>query len=435
MSKRRTVSRGVQAVEQEPWLSGPEVSVQVPLPLVASLRWVRQSFLDLCILVGQQVLARGMEEDRSALCGARGRHDDGRQAVRWGRTPSEVTLGGRRIAVDRLRARAVDGAELSLPWFEWAAERDPLNEQTLAQVLAGVSMRDYAGTLEPVPASVEQRAVSKSAVSRRFIALTTEQLRQWLARPLGELDLRVVILDGIAFRDRILLIALGVATDGTKHVLGLREGTTENATVCRALLRDLIDRGLPADRALLFVIDGAKGLRKAIAEVFGRLAVVQRCQVHKRRNVLEHLPEERRPQVGRLLDQAHLQTTKLKPARRQLEQLAASLDATHPGAAASVREGLEETLTLHRLGLTGALYRTLRSTNSIENLNGSVAHHTRNVRRWRDGRMIQRWVAMALVEAEKHFHRVRGHKNIKHLVAALNRHEQELQLDNQLAVA
>jgi hypothetical protein len=140
MSKRRTVSRGVQAVvEQEPWLSGPEVSVQVQLPLVASLRWVRQSFLDLCILVRQQVLARGMEEDRVALCGPRGRHDDGRQAVRWGRTASEVTLGGRRIAVQRPRARAVDEGELRLPWFEWAAERDPLNEQTLAQVLAGVS--------------------------------------------------------------------------------------------------------------------------------------------------------------------------------------------------------------------------------------------------------------------------------------------------------
>lgn len=439
MSKRRTVSRGVQAVEQEveqaPWFSGPEVSVQVPLPLVASLRWVRQSFLDLCILVGQQVLARGMEEDRSALCGPRGRHDDGRQAVRWGRTPSEVTLGGRRIAIQRPRARTVDGGELSLPWFEWAAERDPLNEQTLAQVLAGVSMRDYARTLEPVPASVEQRAVSKSAVSRRFIALTTEQLRQWMARPLGDLDLRVVIVDGIAFRDRILLIALGVATDGTKHVLGLREGTTENATVCRALLRDLIDRGLPADRALLFVIDGAKGIRKALSGVFGRLAVVQRCQVHKERNVTEHLPEHRRPQVVRVLRQAYLQTTKVDLARRQLEQLADSLENDHPGAAASVREGLEETLTLHRLGLTGPLYRTLRSTNPIENLNGTVAHHTRNVRRWRGGRMILRWVAMALAEAERHFHRVRGCKDMKHLVAALNRHEQELQLDNQLDVA
>ncbi len=369
------------------------------------------------------------------MCGPKGRHEPGRRAVRWGETASEITLGGRRIAVHRPRARAVGGGELRLPWFEWAGERDPLNEQTLAEVLAGVSMRDYARVLEPTPASIEQRAVSKSAVSRRFIALTTEQLREWLARPLGELDLRVVMIDGIDFGDRILLIALGVTTEGTKTVLGLREGTTENATVCRGLLRDLIDRGLAADRALLFVIDGGKGLRKAIATTFGRLAHVQRCQVHKKRNVLEHLPQERRPQVGRVIDQAYLDTTSFDLARRQLEQLAVSLEATHPGAAASVREGLEETLTLHRLGVSGPLYRTLRSTNSIENLNGSVAHHTRNVHRWRNGLMVQRWVAMALVEAEKHFRRVRGFQGMDHLVDALNSHQHLLELDNEVAVA
>ena len=411
-----------QAVVARAAPSAKEVAVQVPLPLVTSLRAIRQSFFELCILVGQQVLAHGMEQDRVALCGPKGRHDTGRRAVRWGETASEVTLGGRRIAIHRPRAREMAGSELRLPWFEWAAERDPLNEQTLAEVLAGVSMRDYARVLEPTPASVEPRAVSKSAVSRRFIALTTDQLRQWLARPLGELDLRVVMIDGLDFGDRILLIALGITTDGTKTVLGLREGTTENATVCRGLLRDLIDRGLAADRALLFVIDGGKGLRQAIATTFGRLALVQRCQVHKKRNVLEHLPQERRPQVGRLLEQAYLETTSFDLARRQLEQLAVSLEATHPGAAASVREGLEETLTLHHLGVSGPLYQTLRSTNAIENLNSSIAHYTRNVRRWRNSLMVQRWVAMALIEAEKHFYWVRGCRGMDHLVDALNRH-------------
>jgi putative transposase len=283
---------------------------------------------------------------------------------------------------------------VSLPWFEWAAERDPLDHQTLAQIVAGVSMRNYSRVLEPTPQTVAERAISKSAVSRRFVALSSARLREWLGRPLGDLDLRVVMIDGIHFRDRILLIALGVTADGTKTVLGLREGTTENAAVCRSLLGDLIARGLPGDRSLLFLIDGGKGLRKAIADTYGRLAVIHRCQVHKRANVLEHLPEERRPQVGRLLNQAYLDTDSFELARRQLEQLAASLETTHPGAAASVREGLEETLTLHRLGVSGALYLTLRSTNPIENLNGSVAHHTRNVRRWRNGLMVLRWVGI-----------------------------------------
>ncbi len=415
--------------------AAPVVSVQVPLPMLVSLQAARQSFLDLCILAGQEVLARGMEEDRTALCGAKGQHDEQRQGMRWGQTASEVTLGGRRIAISRPRVRGVEDGEQSLPWFEWAADRDPLDARTLEEVAIGVSMRNYARALEPTPPGVTQRAVSKSAVSRRFVALTKHQLREWLSRPVSDWDLRVVMIDGVAFKDRILLIALGIEADGTKHVLGLREGTTENATVCRSLLRDLIERGLPADRAMLFVIDGGKGIHKAIRETYGRLALIQRCQVHKKRNILGHLPEERHATISRVLDQAYLETDSETLARRQLERLARSLEQSDPGAAASVWEGLDETLTVKRLEVSGALYLTLRSTNPIENLNGSVAHHTRNVKRWRDGLMVQRWVAMSLAEAEKKFRRIRGFREMNHLVAKLDEHQRHLELDNEEAIA
>ena len=331
--------------------------------------------------------------------------------------------------------RGVEGGEQSLPWFDWATERDPLNLRTLEEVAIGVSMRNYARALETLPADVSERAVSKSAVSRRFVALTKVQLRQWLSRPLGDWDLRVVMIDGVHFKDRILLICLGIEANGAKHVLGLREGTTENATVCRSLLRDLIDRGLPSDRAMLFVIDGGKGIHKAIVETYGRLAKIQRCQVHKKRNSLEHLPEERHATVSRMINQAYLETEDADLALRQLKQLASSFEESYPSATASVLEGLDETLTLKRLGIHGALYKTLRSTNPLENLNGTVAFHTRNVKRWRNGLMIQRWVAMALSEAEKKFRRIRGCGAMGHLITALDEHQRQLELDNEEDVA
>ncbi len=431
MKKSRTSSPLKEAPEP------PMVPVQIPLPMLVSLQAVRESFLDLCILVGQEVLARGMEEDRTALCGQKGQHDPSRQAQRWGNTASEVTLGGRRIPISRPRVRGVDAGERSLPWFAWAADRDPLDAHTLEKIAVGVSARNYARSLEPTPAGVSERSVSKSAVSRRFVALSAAKLREWLSRPLGDWDLRVVMIDGISFKDRMLLITLGIEADGTKHVLGLREGTTENSTVCRSLLRDLIARGLPADRSMLFVVDGAPGIHKAITETYSRLALIQRCQVHKKRNVLSHLPEELHPSIARALDQAYLKTKKQKLARRQLERLARSLEQSYPSAAASLWEGLDETLTLLKLRLDvhGSLYRTLRSTNPIENLNGSVARHTRNVKRWRNGLMVQRWVAMALGEAEKKFRRVRGFREMGDLIAALNEHQQHLALDNEEAVA
>ena len=199
----------------------------------------------------------------------------------------------------------MDGAELRLPSFGFASSRDPLDHRTLEAIAVGVSTRKYGRSLETLPIGESERSVCRSSVSRRFVALSSGLLARWMSRALDRLDIRVVMVDGIFLRDHCILIALGVASDGAKHVLGLREGSTENATVTKAMLSELIDRGLSAERPILFVIDGGKGLRKAISELFGAAAVVQRCQVHKRRNVLEHLPESTQPSVRRAMHQAY----------------------------------------------------------------------------------------------------------------------------------
>jgi transposase-like protein len=396
------------------------VAVGVPR-LASALCDVKSAFFGLCVHAGKEVLCAMMEGDRIALCGPKGRPDPERRAVRGGHTRSWVTLGGRRVAVHRPRARQVAGEELSLPSFGWADKRDPLDEATLAAIAAGVSTRRYASTLDALPAGEWQSAVSRSSVSRRFAALSAAQLGEHFSQRLEKLDFPVVLVDGIHFRSRIVLIALGVDSEGEKHVLGLREGSTENATVVKALLSDLVERGLDCARSRLWVIDGAKALRRAIGDLFGEAALVQRCQVHKLRNVIEHLPEHVHASVRRAINDAW-QSRDPALALKQLERLACSLEREHPGATGSLREGLEETLTVQRLGIDGALYLTLRSTNPIENLNGAVAHHTRNVKRWRDGQMVLRWVGAALLQATGGFRRVRGMRDMPKLCAALDRH-------------
>ena len=400
----------------------PAAQVQLTLPLQGVLHDVKHAFYGLCIQAGQEVLAAMLEADRVALCGAKGVPDAARRAVRGGSTASQVVLGGQRIAIKRPRARGVGAgvraAELELPTFAWAAGADPLNAATMAAIAAGVSTRRYAGTLDELPPPEEALSVSKSAVSRRFVSLSQEQLDEWLSRPLGELDLPVVMIDGMHFRDRVILVALGIDAQGDKHVLGLREGSTEATRMVRSLLADLIEQGLDAARMRLWVIDGGKALRKAVLECFGATALIQRCQEHKRRNVIEHLPEELRASVHRSLRDAwDAKSTAL--AKKQLLRLAASLHAQHPGAAASLKEGLDETLTVQGLGLTGALYRTLRTTNPIENLNGSIARYTRNVKRWKDGLMTLRWVASGLSDAQGRMRKLRGHREMKSLISAL----------------
>jgi putative transposase len=397
------------------------------LPIVGALMEVRHAFQGLCVQAGLQVITALMEEDRTALCGPKGVPDEARQAVRGGHTPASIVLAGQRMAIQRPRARDLERGEISLPSFEWASDTDVLDRATLAAVAAGVSTRRYARLQPELPEGVRatQPSTSKSAVSRRFVEMSSQQLKTWLSASIGHLDLPVVMIDGIHLADSVILVALGIDDKGDKHVLGLREGSTEATRVVTALLAELIERGLAADRARLWVIDGGKALRRGITEMFGKLAVIQRCQEHKRRNVIEHLPEAKQAGVGKALRDAW-DSPNEKLAAKQLQRLANSLEADHPGAAASLREGMAETLTVQGLGITGALYRTLRTTNPIENLNGSIARYTRNVKRWKDASMALRWVASALSDAKGKFRKLRGYRDMKILLAALDAHAEKV---------
>ena len=427
-------SRTLRTTHQAPQAVAPTVTVQMPLPMLAAMSEVGQSFQSLCIAAGRQVLSAMMEHERTALCGPKWIPNPAREAGRAGSTRSLIVLGGRQIESKRPRARSVNAGEHALPSYRWAAERDPTDQRTMEAIACGVSTRKYPRGLDPLPPEEREVAVSRSAVSRRFVALSAAVVSSYLQRPLGALDLRVIMIYGIVFQDHTILIALGVTAGAEKIVLGVREGPTENAGVAKALLRDRIERGVSTADAILFVIAGAKGLRAAITGVFGALALIQRCQVHKERNVLDHRPAALTLGTRRAIRDAYT-CTDAALAERQLERLACSLERDHPGAASSLREGLAETLTLSRLPIAGALYRSLRSTNPIENLNGAVAHFAHNVRRWRDGAMLVRWVATAVRDAEHKFRRLRGHKEMPRLIAALDAHADSLRLDTKKKVA
>ena len=379
----------------------------------------RARLLEVVLVRGFEGVMQMLEEDRETLCGPLRRWQPDRQAYRHGYDEGRLVLGGRTVKVPRPRVRAVNGREIELPSWRHFAEADPLHERALEQILAGVSTRKYGASLEAIPEGLQAGMTSSSSVSRRFIAMSRRRVEEFLSRPLDDLDLPVILLDGTAFGEHVLVIALGIDAEGHKHVLGVVEGTTESEGVCRSLLTSLIERGLRVERARLFVIDGGKGIRKAIRMVFGVWALVHRCHVHKQRNVAEHLPQHRRSWVRAAVRKAWDAGTVTK-ARERLSHLADQLDNEHPGAAGSIREGMEETLTLIRLGVSGALYRTLCSTNPIENLNGKVKTVARNVKRWRGGAMVVRWAATGLIEAGKRFRRIRGHREISQLVAALD---------------
>ncbi len=257
--------------------------VEIPLPLLGAFANIERSFFDLCIDAGQQVLASMMEQDREDLCGPRWKRDADRKAGRAGTTQSEVTLGGRRIGLKRPRVRSPEGEEVALPSFAFAARRDPLDHHTLDAVACGISSRKYARSLDTLPEEIDERSVSKSSVSRRYVAMTTKQMTTWLTTPIGDRHFPIVLIDGIVLGDHTVLIALGIDLEGKKQVLGVREGDTENSRVAKALLRDLVARGLDPERARLFVIDGAKALRAAIRKAPPRNRKVRRR--HRRRRV------------------------------------------------------------------------------------------------------------------------------------------------------
>lgn len=404
------------------------------LALVAGVAaTVREGLHELVVRSGLGVVAAMFEADREALCGRRYEHSE-HAAHRAGHVTGELAMGGRRVQMKRPRVRSVSGRELQLPTWEEFAGMDPLGERAYEQMLIGVATRKYARSLEPVGAGVETRGTSKSAVSRRFVAASAARVDKELARPFGDLRLAAVMIDGIHFGEHVVLIALGIDESGNKQVLGLREGATENAASCTALITNLVERGLDTTRSLLIVIDGGKALRKAVREVFGKRALVQRCQVHKKRNVLDQLPDRMRGSVSAALSQAYASRDKAQ-AQRLLNNLERRLGKEHPGAAASLREGLEETLTVIGLNLPRALERTLATTNPIENLNSLTRRTCGRVRRWRSGEMILRWMTAATSEATKGFRRLKGHAGMPLLLAWLRRHDAAIDGESKVNVA
>jgi putative transposase len=384
---------------------------------------MQEGLLALAVGAGLQVMQQLMEADVTAACGPRGRHDRDRTATRHGTGGGSVTLGGRRVPISRPRVRAVDGSgELPVPAYELFTSTELLGRMAMERMLAGVSTRRYPVALEPVGEAIEDeaKATSKSAVSRKFVAMTEHALADLLGADLSGLDLVALMIDGVHFADHLCVVALGIGIDGTKHPLAVVEGSTENTTLVRGLLVGLRDRGLDVTKPILAVLDGAKALSAAVREVFDH-PVIGRCQLHKIRNVQDHLPEKLRSLVGKRMRQAYHADSALT-AQALLEALAAELDKTHPAAAASLREGMAETLTVLRLGVPPTLARTLRSTNAVESMISICRDHARNVKHWRDGQMALRWCAAGLVEASKQFRRVNGHLHLPALRAALHRH-------------
>jgi len=401
---------------------GVNVPEQVSVAMAEIAGNMHEGLLALAVGAGLQVMSALMAADVTALVGPKGRHDPARSAVRHGTGAGSVTLGGRRVPVARPRVRSADGSgELPVAAYELFNSTELLGRLAMDKMLAGLSTRRYRVGLEPVGEQVTEvaTATSKSAVSRRFVAQTETALAQLLTADLSGLDLVAFMVDGVHFAESCCVVALGITLDGTKVPLSLVEGSTENATLVTDLIVDLRERGLDVTRPVLAVLDGSKALRRAVLDVFDA-PVLARCQLHKIRNVRDKLPQRLRPTVERRIRDAYHAESALE-AEAQLTALARELDKTHPSAAASLREGLAETLTVLRLGVPPTLARTLRSTNVIESMISICREHSGNVKRWRDGQMALRWCAAGMIEAGKQFRRVNGHLHLPALRAALER--------------
>ena len=401
----------------------PDLPEEIALALTDIAGAAREGLLAMSVAAGMAVMQALFEAEIAEVAGPKGKHDPDRAAVRHGSGRGSVTLGGRRVAVDRPRARTLDGHEVPLVSYIHFAAEDVLTRVVMERMLAGVATRRHARVAEPVGTVVDKEAksTSRSAISRRFVKQTETALAELMARDLTGEDIKVLMLDGEHMAERCVVVALAITADGTKKPVGLWDGSTENKTVVRSLLADLVDRGLTVDDGLLVVIDGAKALSAAVREVFGAKALIQRCTLHKRRNVADHLPDKEQAWVDAKLVKAFAHPdpdTGLANAKR----LATQLDKSYPSAASSLREGLEEMFTVARLGIDGRLAKTLTTSNPIESMISIARTTNRNVTRWRDGQMVLRWTAAGMLNAERSFRRIKGYKQMPQLVDALHRH-------------
>jgi putative transposase len=401
----------------------PKLSEELALAFAEVAGAAREGLLAMSVAVGMRVMAEMMDEELTTKVGPKHAKLADRQASRHGTAPGSVVLGGRRVKVDRPRARTAEGTEVALGTYAAFADDDLLATVVMERMLAGLATRRHRAANEPVGQAVEAEAssTSRSSVSRRFVAKTKAALDELMSRDLSELTVAALMVDGVVFADQCCVVALAICADGTKVPVGLWLGDTENTTVVTHLLADLVDRGLSAAGGLLVVIDGAKALARAVLKVFGDQALTQRCTLHKRRNVADHLPESERGWVDQRLARAFNHADP-DAGLRQARDLARQLDVRWPDAAVSLREGLEDMFTVRRLGVGDRLAKTLISTNPIESMISVGKTTTRNVKRWRDGTMIKRWMAAGMLNAERGFRRVKGCKDMPTLVAALARH-------------
>ena len=396
-----------------------EMRQWIPDPLdVAALReLLQESLRGFAVEAGMRVALCLLQDEVLQLCGPAYQRQPGREFSRYGRQPGVVLLAGRGVPILKPRVRYKDGrGEKTLGTYEQLQRPEAISESTLAKMVRGVSCRNYEEVLDTARASL---GVQKSNVSRGFVKASGKELDKLLTRPLPKTRMVALFIDGIDFAGEMLIVALGLDSAGIKHVLGIRQGTTENAIVCRELLTSLRDRGLDTSQPTLCVLDGSKALDSAVREVFDGNALIQRCQVHKKRNVKAHLPESLHKELDQRLNQAYYGTDHAA-AKQQLLDTVKWLERINPSAAASLREGLDETLTVIRLDLPDRLRRTLATTNPIESVMDTTRTITGRVKHWQDGAMRQRWCASGLLKAEQRFRRVKGYKDIPKLVEALD---------------
>ena len=399
------------------------------LPLEASVELadlagaVKDGLLGFCADVGLMVMAQMLDAEMTARVGPKHAKIPGRTANWHGDTDGPVVLGGRKLTVTRPRGRTVEGAEVELDSWRVFSSTDLLSQLTVERMLAGIATRRHAAIGEPVGETIDAKgkATGRSSVSRRFKAATETALVELMARDLSDLEVAVIMIDGLDVAGQMVVVALVITADGTKVPVGLWLGDTENKVVVTALLADLAARGLSAQKGVMAVLDGAKALTAGVKKVLGENTPIQRCTLHKRRNVKGYLPKDLGKKIDWRLARAFAHTDAVQ-GLAQAKKIAAELKADHPDAAASLLEGLEEMFTVRRLGVTGPLARTLTNTNCIESMISIARTTMRNVKRWRDGEMKKRWVAVGMLEAERSFRRVRGAADMPALVAAVHRH-------------
>lgn len=393
------------------------VVLELPLPVAEILEGIPEAIEGVSREVGLLLMGAAMESECKRIAGEKDSKNPRRQAYWWGNEIGSVYYDKQKVLIERPRLRSVDGKEeIGLKTYKALRNPKSMKDSVTRNLVLGISSRNYE---EAVESFTRGYGIKKSSVSRHFVKATAEQVREFMERDLSGLSLCAIFIDGIEFKAQHLVVALGLDKEGRKHMLGLWQGATENKTVCMNLLEDMARRGLDMTKEYLFVIDGSKALRSAVAKMFGADAFVQRCQAHKRRNVREQLPKEHQEAVDARIRAAYNMADYDK-AKASLEVTVRYLERLNPDAAKSMREGLEETLTLHKLGVTGLLRKTLATTNPIESCFSVTRAITGRVKRWRGGDMAQRWAVAALIRAEKKFRRAKGYKEIPKLLLTLN---------------